>query len=190
MSEPDEPPWPVSRITDWYGRIMTGLAGSSMAVITLIMIAQVIARYGFNASLIWAEELCRYILMAMTFLFVGLAFQRGEFVSVDIVPMLLRPGWRFALRVASMIPVLVFLGLMTVYGYSYASRFTAQNIPAVDFIWMSITGGSSANISVKWLYHTVTIGSAFLFLHVLGSLIAEGWALLHPRRATRSRSTD
>ena len=41
---------------------MRFLAGTSMLAIVVIMIVQVFARYVLNASLIWAEELCRYIL--------------------------------------------------------------------------------------------------------------------------------
>ncbi|MBL8589083.1 MAG: hypothetical protein JNK46_11190, partial [Methylobacteriaceae bacterium] len=40
-----------------YDRVMRFLAGSSMGLIAVIMLVQVTARYVFNASLIWAEEL-------------------------------------------------------------------------------------------------------------------------------------
>jgi TRAP-type C4-dicarboxylate transport system permease small subunit len=46
-----------------YRRLMRFLAGTSMLAIVVIMVVQVFARYVLNASLIWAEELCRYILV-------------------------------------------------------------------------------------------------------------------------------
>ena len=39
------------------------LAGLCMTLIVGIMIAQVFARYVVGDSLIWAEELCRYLLI-------------------------------------------------------------------------------------------------------------------------------
>lgn len=68
-----------------YGTVMGHIAATSMAVLVVVMVVQVFARYVLNASLIWAEELCRYILVWMTFLFIGIAFQKGEFVIVDVL---------------------------------------------------------------------------------------------------------
>jgi TRAP-type C4-dicarboxylate transport system permease small subunit len=153
---------------------MHALAGTSMAVIVIIMVVQVVARYVFNASLIWAEELCRYILVWMTFLFIGTAFQRGELITIDVFTLRLAPRPRFALKAAVSVPVLIFLALMVTNSYSYVGNFGNQMIPAVDFIWMSITGGRTADVSIQWVYHSVTVGSGLLFAHILFSLVAEG----------------
>jgi len=156
----------------WYLRVMRVLAGTSMLTIVVIMTAQVVARYVFNASLIWAEELCRVLLVWQTFLFVGLAYRRGELVAVDVLPELLTPKLRLALKIMVSIPVLAFLWLMAVNGYDYASRFHNQVIPAVDFIWMSISG-DGLGLSVFWVYVSVCVGSALLGLHVLASIVSD-----------------
>jgi len=185
MHEGDGPQTPPTGLYGWYVRIMTAIGASAMGALVVVMVVQVIARYVFNASLIWAEELCRYILIWITFLFIGLAYQRGELVTVDIVTMALRPVWRYALKVAVTIPVLVFVWLMTTNGYDYANRFGAQKIPALDFIWMSLTGGRTADVSIQWVYHSVTVGSGLLLLHILVSLVSEGWQLFrHGRDAS------
>ena len=171
---PTEDPATAARTgpVGWYMRAMRFLAGTSMLTIVVIMTAQVVARYVFNASLIWAEELCRVLLVWQTFLFVGLAYQRGELVAVDVLPELLTPRLRLALKIVVSIPVLAFLGLMAVNGYDYASRFHNQVIPAVDFIWMSISGGG-LGVSVFWVYVSVCVGSALLGLHVLASIVGD-----------------
>lgn len=166
----------VIRLIAWYGQLIRFLAGISMLTIVGVMTAQVVMRYLFNASLIWAEELCRYILIWQTFLLVGLAYQKGELVAVEIVPLMLRPGWRIALKVAAAIPILVFLWLMTVNGFVYAGRLQMQKIPALDFIWMSITG-NEIGISIWWVYISVSVGSALLGLHVIGSIVTDLIAL-------------
>jgi TRAP-type C4-dicarboxylate transport system permease small subunit len=147
-----------------------------MLTIVIVMAVQVVMRYVFSSSLIWAEELCRYILIWQTFLLVGLAYQKGELVAVEIVPLMLKPGWRLVLKSLAAIPILIFLWLMTYNGFVYAGRLQVQKIPALDFIWESITG-NQIGISVWWVYISVTVGSALLALHVIGSIIADAVAL-------------
>ncbi len=54
-----------------------------MSAIVVVMVVQVFWRYVLNSSTIWAEEMCRYLLILMTFLLIGPAFERGEMVSVQ-----------------------------------------------------------------------------------------------------------
>jgi len=171
---------PLARIYSAYARLINILAGTSMAMVVVIMAVQVVARYVFNASLIWAEELCRYILVWQTFLFIGMAYQRGELIAVDVVPLMLKPGWRLVLKTLVSVPILIFLWLMMINGYVYADRFQNQGLPAIDFIWMSITGRTT-DISVFWVYVSVSVGSALLGLHLIGSIVSDAIAVLSGR---------
>jgi TRAP-type C4-dicarboxylate transport system permease small subunit len=162
----------LEKLLGSYARIMNALAGLSMLTIVIVMIVQVVARYVLNSSLIWAEELCRYILIWQTFLFIGIAYQRGELVAVEIVPDLLPRGGRILLKALVLIPILVFLWLMMVNGYVYALRFENQTIPALDFIWMSVAG-ETLSVSIKWIYISVAVGAGILGLHMVAALIAE-----------------
>lgn len=180
---------PLAWIYATYARLINVLAGTSMAVVVVIMITQVVARYVFNSSLIWAEELCRYILVWQTFLFIGMAYQRGELIAVDVVPLMLKPGWRLALKLVVSVPILIFLWLMMVNGYVYADRFQNQGLPAIDFIWMSIAGRGT-HISVFWVYVSVSVGSALLGLHIIGAVVFDAVGLLRGRdEGTEARVT-
>ena len=156
-----------------YFRLIEAVAGITMAVILVVMVVQVAARYLFNGSLIWAEEFCRYVLIWQTFLLLGVAYRRGEFVSLDVVPLMLKPRQRWALKLVMAVPVLIFLGVMVYYGWRYAQVVGRQTIPALDFIWTSLTG-DKANVSVRWVYISVPVGSALLGLHVIADLF-ESW---------------
>lgn len=74
-----------------YVSAMRFMAGTIMGSIVIIMVVQVIARYVFNSSLIWAEELCRYLLIWMTFLLLGMSYRSGGLIAVDVVPLMLPP---------------------------------------------------------------------------------------------------
>ncbi|TWG99517.1 TRAP-type C4-dicarboxylate transport system permease small subunit [Mesorhizobium sp. J18] len=172
----------------WYFAAIRFLAGATMLTIVVIMTAQVITRYIFNGSLIWAEELCRYILIWQTFLFIGMAYSRGELVAVDLVPDLLTPKLRLALRAVMAVPILIFLWLMMVNGYVYSTRFAHQVVPAIDFIFMSLIG-HGVGLSIFWVYVSVAVGSALLGLHIIASLIADFRALAAGRPKATAHPT-
>lgn len=116
-----------------YIAVLRCLAGISMAIIVVVMIAQVWARYVMGGSLIWAEELCRYLLIWQTFLVLGLAYSRGEFVSLDFLPAALSDRGKWVLKALTAIPIVAFLAIVTYYGADYASRFSSrQSRPSIS----------------------------------------------------------
>lgn len=160
----------LSRIVGIYLRTIRFLAGLCMALIVVIMIAQVFARYVVGDSLIWAEELCRYLLIWQTFLVLGLAYSRGEFITLDFLPSALPPRGQWVLRAVMAVPILIFLGLIAWFGYDFSSRFDRQTIPALDFIWTSLTGGP-LGLSIRYVYVSVTVGLVLMALHVIAELV-------------------
>jgi TRAP-type C4-dicarboxylate transport system permease small subunit len=181
MDDGDQTDGPLTGFVDWYIAIMKGIGATMMGAILAIMVVQVIARYVFNASLIWAEELCRYILIWMTFLFIGLAYHRGDLVTVDAITMRLTPRAQYLLKAVVTIPVLIFLWLMVTNSHAFFGRFAVQTIPAMDFIWQALGIGESANISILWVYYSVTIGSVLLIAHIVVAILVEGRNLFLPR---------
>lgn len=162
------------RLFNVYENAMKVLAGTSMGLIVVIMVVQVIARYVFNASLIWAEELCRYVLIWQTFLFVGYAYYRGELVILDLFSTRVSPRKYMAIRFFTAVPITVFLYFIISAGLTHALRFSAQMIPAIDFIWMSITG-DPARVPVFWVYVAVPLGCSILLAHFLFRLAYDTW---------------
>lgn len=164
----------IARLFGTYERTIQALAGASMAIIVTVMVVQVIARYVFNSSLIWAEELCRYVLIWQTFLFVGYAYYRGELVVLDLFSARVSPRTYMAIRIVTAIPIAVFLCLIISAGLGHALRFSAQMIPALGFIWMSLTG-NELHVPVFWIYVAVPLGCAILLVHFLGRLAYDAW---------------
>ena len=166
------PPPPPGGVLGFYFRAMVGFAGVSMGILVTIMLVQIVARYVFNSSLIWAEELCRYILVWQTFLLIGIAYHQGELAILDLLSGNVSPRIRLLIRLLVSIPVGIFLFLLIKTGLVHASRFQAQIIPAVDFIWTSLTG-KPAGITVFWIYISVPVGCTILLLHLLAGIIDD-----------------
>jgi TRAP-type C4-dicarboxylate transport system permease small subunit len=178
-------PAAVQWIVSVYLAILRALAGGSMAIIVVVMLAQVWSRYVMGSSLIWAEELCRYLLLWQTFLVIGLAYSKGEFVALDFLPVALSDRGRWMLKAVASVPVIMFLAVIAVYGADYASRFSRQTIPALDFIWGSLFG-RPLGLSIQYVYVSASVGSALMLLHVIADLFTSYGPLMRGGRPSRS----
>ncbi|SKA34654.1 TRAP transporter small permease [Consotaella salsifontis] len=74
---------------DWFNTIATKAAGWLATVLLMVMTTvvtiHVICRYGFGYSFVWTEEVARYLMVWMTFLFFPLGHKRGMNVAVDFL---------------------------------------------------------------------------------------------------------
>lgn len=170
----------AGRLWSGYVTALKVFAGVSMLVVVVVMVAQVVARYLLGGSIIWAEELCRYILIWQTFLLIGLAYHQGELVALDLLSHRLSRGSLLALRLVVSLPVWFFLYLMVEHGWVFAGRYSGQTIPAIDFIWQSLTG-RTADVTVFWVYVAVPVGCGLLLAHLTGRYVYDLWAFLTGR---------
>ena len=62
-----------------------------LALIALVMGYSVIMRYGFNNSLSWAEEICRYLFVYSAMLSAPLCLKKRSSIKIDILMQALPP---------------------------------------------------------------------------------------------------
>lgn len=158
----------LASIVFWYERLMMIFGCTLLAGIVIIMGFQVFFRYVLNDSIIWSEEMCRYFLIWITFLFLGIAYQRGELISLS---MLLRvvPRWlHLVLTTLAHLAMLATLGILIWYGFAFADVNSIQTLPAFDFLWSSfINPREEANLSSWWLYVSIPVGAILLTIHLI-----------------------
>jgi TRAP-type C4-dicarboxylate transport system permease small subunit len=158
----------LASIVFWYERLMMIFGCTLLAGIVIIMGFQVFFRYVLNDSIIWSEEICRYFLIWITFLFLGIAYQRGELISLS---MLLRvvPRWlHLVLTTLAHLAMLATLGILIWYGFAFADVNSIQTLPAFDFLWSSfINPREEANLSSWWLYVSIPVGAILLAMHLV-----------------------
>jgi TRAP-type C4-dicarboxylate transport system permease small subunit len=167
-----------------YNRGVVGVAVAAVGAITAVMAVQVVCRYVFNASLIWAEEVCRYLLILITFLLIGPAFERGDMVSVQFFMRLLPR------RAARLVMVPVYLGLIaflvaiSYVGQQFAALNANYSMPAIDFIFSSLSGRRvSGVLSMYWLYMLIPVGCLLLAAHIAVALLRAVRAAFDPAEA-------
>lgn len=88
------------------------LLGTLLLVSIALNFANVVARYGFQAPIIWTEEIMTMILLWCVFVGAALVTRRDEHLRMNILSDRLPPKWREALRVTytvCMVVVLLFI---------------------------------------------------------------------------------
>lgn len=125
-----------------------------MAVMVALVFANVVGRYGFNRSIIWAEELSQYLMVWIAYLGAGLALREGRHVSVDILQDLLPEPLRRGLRMLVAAALLAFFATLVWLGLRYVELGWDQETPV-----MQIRTGIA--------YLAIPIGAALFVLHFL-----------------------
>lgn len=125
-----------------------------LAAMACIVFANVVLRYLTNDSIVWAEEVARYLMIWMTFLSAGLALRGGMLVAVSQLHSALPRHLRLALRLLILALLLIFFGWMIFAGWEYLSRMGRQLTPAT-------------RISFSYIYYAMPVGFALLLVHTL-----------------------
>ena len=77
----------ISKSLTQFESVSIGVLLLCMSVLAFV---QVITRYVFVYSVVWLEELTRYMMIWMTFLGAALAVERQDNINIDILPTLLK----------------------------------------------------------------------------------------------------
>jgi len=172
----------ADRLLRVYERIVAVIGIVLMTVIVTVMGVQVFFRYILNNSIIWAEELSSYMLVLISFLLLGAAFQRGEMMNVEFLVGRLSPRVRAAVNVPIYLAMTAFLLTLCYYCYQFALLNRTASIPALDFIVSSITGETrTVVVSRFWLYLMIPVGLGILALHIIAATVCDALVALGRR---------
>ena len=174
----------IAAFQNAYVGVFTALAAFVIALITAITSLEVFCRYFLDASLVWAEEASRSLLIWNCFLFAGIAFQRGEMIAVNMLTSLLRPRLGALVLIASYLVTTTFLAAMVYYGWIYAAQNWTQTVPGLEMLWHSLTGVDRV-FPIFWVYLALPVGFAILALHMIASIVRLTMIALAPSPHTK-----
>ena len=104
-----------------------------MAAMALLVFANVVGRYVFNHSFVWAEELSRYMMVWVGFLGAGLVLRIGAHIAVDVFQDLLPLRAAQVLRVAVVAVLAIALVAMLWLGGQYVHFAWGQETPVLNW---------------------------------------------------------
>lgn len=160
-STPPAPvPAPTSAAERWFVRANEAVVIALTGAMAVLVIANVVARYVFNHSFVWAEELSRYMMVWVAFLGGGLVLRVGAHIAVEFFQDLLPR------RAAQAVRVLVVALL--------AGAFLAMawlGVAYVDFAWSQETPVLNWNFGL--IYLPIPVGAVLMLVHL--ALVAPAY---------------
>lgn len=125
--------------TTWFGRLEEYIVAFLLAAMTLVTFAQVVARYIFNYSFVWAFELTTWLFAGMIFLGISYGIRVGAHIGVDalvnIMPKHVARMTTIAATILCMIySIIVFTGAWNYVSTMKMIGILAQDIPIQQWI--------------------------------------------------------
>ncbi|WP_414833471.1 TRAP transporter small permease [Afifella sp. YEN Y35] len=152
--------------------VMKALLVLLIGVLLAVMTLQIIMRYSFSASLIWAEEVCRYLLIWVSLIAGIFAYEKGEIAAMtllrDALPRRIGLGLAIFCNLAAAILCLA----LVYYGWRYAEMVGSQPIPALRFLFEDTFGWPQSYVpTVFWVYFSLPLGMAFMAVRLLVDIV-------------------
>lgn len=132
------------------------------AAITLIMMAQVILRYGFNSPIFWAEEVSVQLLVFVTLFGLSLLVHQNQLVTIDFLPRALPLRARHAL--------LALLGAITLVLFAYIGWLSWEWVQRDD---VRIELSATTQLPRWYNYSAVPLALALLVWHQFVAILRD-----------------
>ena len=158
--------------TGWVGRIEEGLVALLISLMTLITFMQVVARYVFNYSFVWALELTGVMFAWLIFVGMSYGVRVGAHIGVDALVKTLGAAAARAVGMLAAVLCIAYALIVTVGGYQYVRKMydvgiLMQDLPIEQWIPRVILPLGFAALALRFaqvLYRLVTGREA----HLLG----------------------
>ena len=148
----------IDRQVVWVNRALMIAALAAMAV---IVFANVMLRYLTDASIVWSEEVARYLMIWLTFLGVGPVLRLGGHIAIDSLQEALPPAAARILRALIVGLIAVLCCAVIWYGWSLVQRTRFQTTPVTDVSFSFVSAAVPTGF-VLALWHLVAVARGFV----------------------------
>ena len=151
----------LERASRTIDRVSCVLMATLLAAMVVVIFAQVLWRYTFQASIFWSEELSRYLMIWATMFGAGVCLWRGAHMAVRLVHDLFPARIRQLITLFVYVLILAFLSVVVWYGGSLVRRMWYQLSPTLQ-------------LPMGLVYMAVPLGAFLMSIHTL-SLLEKIW---------------
>lgn len=146
------------RLEDFTTGLALRLSIAFLVIAAGLALFQVITRFAFGAPSTWSEVITRSAMIWSVFLGVAVAFRHGAMISVDVIQNVLPPRLGLGLFLFANLGSVIFFAVLMWQGYLMTLRVMAQSLAALE-------------ISIAWVYAALPVGSAFILIAIIASMI-------------------
>ena len=158
-------------------KVGRNLAWMALALMVLVILLQVVARYIFNSALPWPDEAARFLMLWMTGLIAPSAYRWSGFVAIDMLPAALP-------KIPSQILLLLLLILSTLvlviaiqFGWKHTMGFGGNFNSSSLKIPLDWFGGEAVRVKLRYMYGSLLFGM-IMMLSINIELILRSVVLL------------
>ena len=116
----------------WLERLEEGLVAFLMAAMTVLTFVQVVARYVFNYSFVWALELNGVLFAWLIFVGMSYGVRVGAHIGIDAVVKVIRPAAARAFGMIGAALCVVYALIVMVGGWQYVRKMYDVGIEMQD----------------------------------------------------------
>ena len=125
--------------TRWVERMEEGLVALLIASMTVVTFIQVVARYVFNYSFVWALELTTFLFGGLIFIGISYGVRVGAHIGVDVLVKTFKPGTARVVGTIATLLCMVYATIVFVGGWIYVGKMydigiLAQDIPIPQWV--------------------------------------------------------
>ena len=128
-----------------------------MSVMTVIIFVQVVARYVFQNSLSWSEELARYIFICLVYLGISYGCQMRKHIKIDAALLLFPKNMRKYIVIIGDLFFLFFAIYVAYTGFGYSIKQTRVS--------------SAMGIPFKYVYISTFVGFGLAAIRQIQTII-------------------
>lgn len=156
----------VGRVTSSYIRAIRWLETQlwrfclllSFSFVLLISV-QVVLRYAFSSSLIWANEVATYVLIWVVMLLIPSLILRDTHLQIEIVFRRFPERWQWRVRLGQLALILAFSVVFAYSGYEYATTAgKARRFQSLD-------------VDIIWAYSALAVGGVLMAVFTLAKML-------------------
>ena len=141
-------------LSDTLNKISIYMVVLSMLSMSIIVIAQVFARFVLLNSITWSEEISRYLMIWICFLGSAIACKYGAHICVNFILD------RFPKKIQSFVSFLTNICTLIFLYFCITKSFTL-----IQFVIHQKS--AAARISMAWAYSAVPVGCIIMAIHII-----------------------
>ena len=162
-------------------RIGRHLAWIAIGLMVVIILVQVLFRYGLNSALPWPDEAARFLMLWMTGLIAPSAYRWGGFVSIEMLLRMFHP------RAGAFISLLLLMiSLMVlVIGLQFGLKHVNSGwlVASSSLKWpLHLIGMQATPIKLAWMYLSLPVGLGLMTLVNVELIIKQFYKIWDPER--------
>ena len=149
-----------SKVMDFLFKVIRGVLAVALVIMVAVTSMEVVRRYIFGLSYVWAEELVKFLLVAVTFLGGAAAYRAGGMAYLDLFTSRLGEKAQKILAIINNIIIMCICLYLTFQSFAYTFSPMVSRMKST---------GLKLNMSV--VYITIPIGFVLIMIFALEQIL-------------------